>query len=192
LPHLTSKGGLIHLKNPEDVERELVGPNAKRILMAVGCIPAFAPVTPAERMVYTTLTAVLTVPYDPPTSTTSLPVPIKRLFLEMPYKPRITAIYKIAEALGWDTIVGVQAMIEQGLAQQRMWLRSIPTVEVGSDPSVLKSASLGGVDVDAAARVHTEKMDEVVVPPGIEVDRGSGKAAAEVSLWKISKDSRNP
>lgn len=132
---------------------------------------------------------------------------IRRLFTNIiQYKPRITPMYKIAEALGWEPVVGVQvssycpvhmsnfieldppsqAMIEQGLSQQRMWVRSIPTAEVGSDPDVLKSASPKGADVDAAARIHTEEMNEVIVVAGKEVDRASGKAVAIVTSWKAS------
>jgi hypothetical protein len=38
MPHLSSKGGLIHLRDPADVETHLVGEGKARILMAVGCI----------------------------------------------------------------------------------------------------------------------------------------------------------
>jgi hypothetical protein len=38
MPHLSSKGGLIHLRDPADVETHLVGDGKARILMAVGCI----------------------------------------------------------------------------------------------------------------------------------------------------------
>ncbi len=45
MPHLSKKGGLIHLKNPDDVEKYLVGPDACTLLMAVGAIRMSAIVT---------------------------------------------------------------------------------------------------------------------------------------------------
>ncbi|KAJ7729537.1 hypothetical protein DFH07DRAFT_969503 [Mycena maculata] len=118
LPHLT----LVHLRHPDQVEELLAQPTSPRILMIVGAIPAFAPVTPAERMVYTTASSILSIPYTPPElpSDSTLSLPKKRLFLEMAYKPRITPMLRIAAAHGWDPIDGIQAMIEQGYAQQRM------------------------------------------------------------------------
>jgi len=104
MPHLASKGGLIHLKNPEDVEAHLVGPDAPKLLMAVGCIRQFIyivsrnlftytmikaaiqPSTFAERMVYSTAVSVFNLPYSKPTLSAGgdLPYPTSRLFLEMP------------------------------------------------------------------------------------------------------------
>jgi hypothetical protein len=97
LPHIPH---LVHLTHPDQVESLLVPTsptdNTKPcILMIVGAIPSFAPITREERMVYTTVSSILTIPYDPNVGVDAgedgeLPVPIKRLFLEMPYKPRIT------------------------------------------------------------------------------------------------------
>lgn len=75
-------------------------------------------------------------------------------------------------------------MIEQALAQQRMWLRSVPTVEVGSDPDALKRAGPEGGDVEAEARALTEGMEDVPAPAAKEVDRAAGRAPAVVSAWK--------
>jgi hypothetical protein len=47
-------------------------------------------------------------------------------------------------------------MIEQGLAQQRMWARGDASVEVGCDTGIL------GEDVEAAARQWVASMDECV------------------------------
>jgi quinate dehydrogenase len=91
LPHLTAAGSLIHLRHPDQVEDLLAQKDSPRVLMIVGAIPSFAPVTKAERMVYTTVSSVLSIPYNPPVAPPgSLPIPTKRLFLEMAYKPRIT------------------------------------------------------------------------------------------------------
>ncbi|KAJ7579171.1 hypothetical protein C8J56DRAFT_1006758 [Mycena floridula] len=157
MPHLS----FIHLRNPVDVEEHLVGQGKKAVLMAVGCIPAITPQTLEERMVYTTISAFLTVPY-----VAAEGLPLKRLFLEMPYKPRRTPILQMAEALGWTAIVGVQAVIEQGLAQQRMWLTSNASIDVGSD------ASLVPKDVDEAARKFVEEMQDVIVTEK-EIDKAT-------------------
>ncbi|KAJ7709014.1 hypothetical protein B0H17DRAFT_1031486 [Mycena rosella] len=178
MPHLSAHGGLIHLRDPADVETHLVGEGKASILMAVGCIPSFAPQTPAERMVYTTASAVLTIPYAVPTTASSvLPYPTQRLFLEMPYKPLETTIYKVAAAHGWYVIDGVQAMIEQGLAQQRMWLRGVASVAVGSDSTVLGEA------LEEAARRETRDRLTAPSPAAAqafkaEVDRAEGKESA--------------
>ncbi|KAJ7497014.1 hypothetical protein FB451DRAFT_1120135 [Mycena latifolia] len=152
LPHLT----LVHLQHPDQVEEVLAQPTSPRILMIVGAIPAVAPVTQAERMVYTTVSSILSIPYNPPRLPpgSMLPLPRKRLFLEMAYKPRITPMLKIAAAHGWDPIDGIQAMIEQGYAQQRMWARQDPSIEVGCDPSIL------GPEIERAARELAMSMKE--------------------------------
>lgn len=98
-PQLVAKGSLIHLDHPDKVEQLLAQPDSPRILMIVGAIPAIAPVTKAERMVYTVASAMLTIPFHPPpavdASQQSLPIPTKRLFLEMAYKPRITPMVSL-------------------------------------------------------------------------------------------------
>ncbi|KAJ7663928.1 hypothetical protein DFH06DRAFT_1128290 [Mycena polygramma] len=176
--HLSAKGGLIHLRDPADVETHLVGEGKARILMAVGCIPSFAPQTLAERMVYTTASAVLTVPYVVPTvDSPVLPYPTKRLFLEMPYKPLETTMYKVAAAHGWHVIDGIEAMIEQGFAQQRMWLHGVASVAVGSD------ASITGATLEQSARQSTRARLTAPSPAAAEaikgeVDRAEGKASA--------------
>jgi hypothetical protein len=63
---------------------------------------------------------------------------------------------QIATAHGWHPIIGIEAMIEQGLAQQRMWARGDASVEVGCDASIL------GEDVEAVARQWVANMDECV------------------------------
>ncbi|KAF7303129.1 Pentafunctional arom polypeptide [Mycena kentingensis (nom. inval.)] len=150
MPHLSSKSGLIHLKDPADVEKYLVGEGKPTLLMIVGCIPSLAPQTYEERMVYTTASAVLTTVYSvPETASPVLAYPTKRLFLEMPYKPLHTTMFQVAAAHGWHVIDGIEAMIEQGFAQQRMWARGEASVAVGSDALIL------GAEVEAAARRET-------------------------------------
>ncbi|KIK68991.1 hypothetical protein GYMLUDRAFT_152333 [Collybiopsis luxurians FD-317 M1] len=157
-PELIKKGSLIHLDHPDKVEELLAQPDSPRILMIVGAIPAIKPVTKAERMVYTVASSILTIPYDVPavnsSAKDSLPVPMRRLFLEMAYKPRITPMLKVAMAHGWDGIDGTNAMVEQGLAQQRMWLRGDASVEIGSDPDIL------GPVIEQSARDLVQSMGE--------------------------------
>ncbi|KAF8067932.1 hypothetical protein FPV67DRAFT_1165571 [Lyophyllum atratum] len=169
-PHLD----IIHLKSPDDVEDHLARPDAVKILMVVGAIPALAPGTPEERLVYSTVSTILTIPYMPPaTVSEGLPIPKRRIFLEKAYKPRLTPMLQIAIAHGWHGVDGVQAMIEQGLAQQRMWFMSSPTIQVGSDPQIL------GPELEQSARELCEKMGDVVVI-GEEVDKAVGEDAAMI------------
>lgn len=83
----------------------------------------------------------------------------------MPYKPLHTPLLRIASAHGWDTIVGLEAMVEQGLAQQRMWVTGDPGAGVGSDESVLSGE-------EARRAVFGVVAGEVGVK-GIEVDLGA-------------------
>lgn len=107
LPHIPN---LVHLAHPDQVEYTLASSLSPPILMIVGAIPAFAPITPAERMVYTVVSSILTIPYDRAGiedglkktgagevvgDGLTLPLPTKRLFLEMPYKPRITPMVRL-------------------------------------------------------------------------------------------------
>ncbi|KAE9408667.1 hypothetical protein BT96DRAFT_913807, partial [Gymnopus androsaceus JB14] len=167
-PQLVAKGSLIHLDHPDKVEQLLAQPDSPRILMIVGAIPAIAPVTKAERMVYTVASSMLTIPYHAPpafdSSKESLPIPTKRLFLEMAYKPRITPMLKVAMAHGWDGIDGTNAMVEQGYAQQRMWLAGDASVETGSDPKIL------GPVIEQKARDLIANLGDVVVKEA-EVDK---------------------
>ncbi|KAJ7498079.1 hypothetical protein B0H11DRAFT_1856633 [Mycena galericulata] len=187
MPHLSAHGGLIHLRDPADVETYLVGEGKARILMAVGCIPSFAPQTLAERMVYTTASAVLTVPYLVPTTDSPvLPYPTQRLFLEMPYKPLQTMMYKVASAHGWYAIDGIQAMIEQGLAQQRMWLRATASVTVGSDSSITGEALEESARQNTRRRLRTPESDPTAAQAvEVEVDRAEGRESAIPKLRGI-------
>ncbi|KAJ3827468.1 shikimate dehydrogenase substrate binding domain-containing protein [Lentinula raphanica] len=171
-PQLTRGDSLIHLDHPDKVEALLAQPDSPRVLMIVGAIPAIPPVTKAERMVYTVASALLTLPYTPPPHSPvpstevgeSLPLPMKRLFLEMAYKPRITPMLKVALAHGWDGIDGTNAVVEQGFAQQRMWLKGDPSADVGSDPNIL------GPAIERKARDLITNMGDVLVNE-IELDK---------------------
>ncbi|GAC93626.1 hypothetical protein PHSY_001191 [Pseudozyma hubeiensis SY62] len=114
------------------------------IACAVGAIPAFAPETPDEKMVYTLAEMffaspyhALTQPHAPLPSAEAgealieLPLPTNRPFLDMCYKPRITPLLRLAEQNHWLAIGGVEAMVEQGLAQARMWAATAKAWEQG-------------------------------------------------------------
>jgi len=108
--------GLIHVKTAAQAQR-LEVPAA-----IVSCVPNFPPVTPAEIVVREIIK-------------TFLGNETKGQILEMCYHPTpYTEIGNLAEALGWDVILGTEAMIYQGLEQDRFWtgkeLLELPGKEV--------------------------------------------------------------
>lgn len=70
-------------------------------------------------------------------------------------------------------------MIEQGLAQERMWKAGDASVEVGSDKHGL------GAVIDQEARVMVEGMKDIVVTEK-EVDLAEGLESAPIPV-KIVK-----
>ncbi|KAF8157113.1 hypothetical protein B0H34DRAFT_487264 [Crassisporium funariophilum] len=165
-PALCRQGGLIHLRDPTDVDRYLKMSDSAILLMVVGAIPSTPPATIEEHMVYTTVSAVLQVPYKIPQGSAQLPIPNQRIFLEMTYKPRVTPLLQMAKLEAWFTIDGVQATIEQGLAQQRMWFTATPTLQAGSDHTVFDPKS------EESARQLCENMNDIL-PNDVEVDRAT-------------------
>ncbi|KAF5317943.1 hypothetical protein D9619_012213 [Psilocybe cf. subviscida] len=167
----TEEPELIHLRSLEDIDRYLGNGSTKgekpELAIVVGAIPAIAPVTYAERLVYTMVVHILSIPrlasMAEQDSNENLPLPTRRIFLDMAYKPRLTPMRRIASALGWEDVGGVQAMIEQGLAQQRMWKECVYTDKVASGDSLSEY-------VEQMARRLVEEMDDVN-PVGAEVDR---------------------
>lgn len=123
-------------------------------------------------MVYTIATHVLTLPFqagsgiDTTTSITSsdLPLPSPRIFLDMAYKPRLTPLLKICTALSWTPVGGIEAMIEQGLAQQRMWKAGSASLEVACDKNAL------GAETERKARELVMNMKDITSAE-LEVDR---------------------
>ncbi|KAF2145130.1 uncharacterized protein K452DRAFT_135015 [Aplosporella prunicola CBS 121167] len=94
---------LVHVATVEQAEA-LEGPGA-----VVACVPNFSPVTEAER----TARAVLE---------TLLKKEHKGALLEMCYHPSPwTEIAEIAKCEGWQVILGTEAMIYQGLEQDKYW-----------------------------------------------------------------------
>lgn len=48
-------------------------------------------------------------------------VPGEKVILEMAYKPARTAVVELAESLGWKVVLGVEALVRQGVAQFEIW-----------------------------------------------------------------------
>jgi quinate dehydrogenase len=104
--HCTSRGygeGLIHVTTTSQAEA-LEAPGA-----IVACIPDFKPTTPAE-ILADSITDIF------------LSKPTKGAILEMCYNPTpFTRLGGLAEAKGWQVILGTEAMIWQGLEQDKYW-----------------------------------------------------------------------
>jgi len=102
----TSQGygdGLIHVADASHA-RDLEGPGA-----VVACVPNFPPVTEAEKEARKVTEEFLEKPH-------------KGAILEMCYHPAPwTEIAALAEAAGWQVILGTEAVIYQGLEQDRHW-----------------------------------------------------------------------
>lgn len=95
--------GLIHVTTATQAA-SLEGPGA-----IVACVPDFPPVTDAEKAARATTEAFLAKPH-------------KGAMLEMCYHPSPwTELGNLAEQAGWKVILGTEAMIYQGLAQQTLW-----------------------------------------------------------------------
>lgn len=171
-----------------------------KVACAVGAIPAFEPVTPGEKMVYTLAHAFFKEPYEAHGTATNVPVvpaaaastslpyrtfdlPTKRPFLDMCYKPRLTPLLQFAgtQTTTWSPIGGVEAMVEQGLAQARMWAassailnssakRCIDTATGEVDDALAYATKAGdggplGLECEEQARRMVQSMSDVVVPP---------------------------
>ncbi|KAF1816756.1 quinate dehydrogenase [Eremomyces bilateralis CBS 781.70] len=94
---------LIHVSTLEQAE-ELEGPGA-----IVSCIPNFPPKSPEEKVAREVTECFLNKPH-------------KGAMLEMCYHPSPwTEIGVLAEKSGWTVILGTEAMIYQGLEQDRYW-----------------------------------------------------------------------
>ncbi|KAH7336294.1 hypothetical protein BKA65DRAFT_506103 [Rhexocercosporidium sp. MPI-PUGE-AT-0058] len=107
---------LVHVKTVEQT-KALTAPGA-----IVACIPNFPPKTPEEIEARNVIECFLG-------------KEDKGAILEMCYHPTpYTEIAEVSEKLGWQVILGTEAMIYQGLEQDRLWtgkgLTELPTKEV--------------------------------------------------------------
>lgn len=179
------------------------------IVAAVGAIPAFQPRTGDEKMVYNLAHRFFAEPYfafseahsspvDSPfpashSSVLALPLPGQRPFLEMCYVPRLTPLLMGAQAKGWDAIGGVEAMIEQGLAQARMWAASakILAENAEGDPTefAIKAGDDGplGAEIEDRARRLVTGMMEIDPPVVTTVATAVSAAAAAAASVQRSE-----
>jgi quinate dehydrogenase len=88
----------------------------------------------------------------------------------MCYKPRETPLLAMAASHGWFAIGGVEAMVEQGLAQARMWAATAKAFADGKDhfdpiPYAVKAGDEGpiGVKVEEQAREMAKAMMDIKV-----------------------------
>jgi quinate dehydrogenase len=88
----------------------------------------------------------------------------------MCYKPRMTPLLKYASQQGWAAIGGVEAMIEQGLAQARMWAASEPILN-GKLPErdPLSCATAAGDASPLGAQAEQEARDMVLAMQDVVV-----------------------
>lgn len=108
--------GLVHVSTASEAEG-LEGPGA-----IVACVPDIVPSTPAEKEARAVFEVFLSKPH-------------KGAILEMAYHPKpYTAIAALSEQQGWKVVLGTEAMIYQGLEQDRYWtgmeLSEMPVEEV--------------------------------------------------------------
>jgi len=94
---------LVHVASASQA-RDLEGPGA-----IVACVPNFRPVTAAEKEARSVTEVFLNKPH-------------KGAILEMCYHPTPwTEIAALSQAAGWQVILGTEAVIYQGLEQDRYW-----------------------------------------------------------------------
>lgn len=114
--------GLVHVADAAQA-RGLEGPGA-----IVACVPDFAPATPAEREARAVTEVFLTEKDH------------KGAMLEMCYNPSpFTLLGRLAEDAGWQVILGTEALIWQGIEQDRYWTgrsaEELPVKEVKDEIS---------------------------------------------------------
>ncbi|KAK7738360.1 Quinate dehydrogenase [Cytospora paraplurivora] len=96
--------GLVHVETVEQARR-LEGPGA-----VVACVPDLPPVSEAEKLARAVTEVFLTEKEH------------KGALLEMCYNPTpFTLLGKLAEDAGWQVILGTEALIWQGIEQDRYW-----------------------------------------------------------------------
>ncbi|GAA6003487.1 hypothetical protein JCM10207_000355 [Rhodosporidiobolus poonsookiae] len=128
------------LETVEQVQQELEATEKQGIRLAAGtgAIPSIEPQTDAEKNVYEVAKRVFEWPYRPKTGKPAedgvISLPSKPVFLEMAYKPRMTIMRKIAEDRNWQTICGVEVVLEGCFEQAKLWTGveiSLETREAG-------------------------------------------------------------
>jgi quinate dehydrogenase len=126
--------------------------DAVNVKIAVGCVPAIAPVTPEEVAADLCARSIFSSPCSGSGGN-------KRVFLDMCYKPRTTPLMLHARSeASWIVVSGIEAMLEQGFAQARMWLAK----------SVNPPDSMGTItpEIEDDVRTSIRGMPEIVSNEG--------------------------
>ncbi|KAK4702194.1 hypothetical protein P7C70_g4032, partial [Phenoliferia sp. Uapishka_3] len=104
-----------------------------KLAASVGAIPSIEPVSDAEKLVYEIAKTVFAHKYDASSATSQpqgfLQLPKKPVHLEMAYKPRMTLIRKIADDRDWQTICGVEVVLEGCFEQSFAWTGKVVDFE---------------------------------------------------------------
>jgi quinate dehydrogenase len=167
---------LVELHNISDIKQ-----HEPQIMIIVSCIPAIEPVTNAEKRVWSVVrdilsskTAGISLRQTRNESRVILDLPPRRVLLDMCYKPRFTPFMGLAEEHGWMAISGIEAMLEQGFAQSRMWLAKSSSRAVGSGSGrIVDGRTVGRIptQVEDKARNLIRSMEDII-PVGQEVPDG--------------------
>lgn len=118
--------GLLHVQNAPQAHR-LESPGA-----IVACIPNFPPKTPGELDAREVMEIILRKRH-------------KGAILEMCYHPSPwTEIAEISRRAGWQVILGTEALVWQGLEQERYWTgREVEQLPVEKVKAVIRAALRG-------------------------------------------------
>ncbi|KAM0756154.1 hypothetical protein T439DRAFT_22136 [Meredithblackwellia eburnea MCA 4105] len=123
------------LESAEQAREELskAETNGIRLLTGIGAIPSIEPVTEAEKQVYEIAKVVYNHSYNPapslPQHAGYLELPKRPVHVEMPYKPPMTLIRTIASQAGWETICGVECVLECCFEQAYAWTGHVVPLE---------------------------------------------------------------
>ncbi|KAF8585354.1 Aminoacid dehydrogenase-like protein [Ramaria rubella] len=126
---------------------------AANVKIVVGCVPALPPTTPEEIAADACTRAI----FSSSEANLTHSDPVKRIFLDMCYKPRTTPLMTYAASAGWSVVSGIEAMLEQGFAQARMWLAE------STDPN--QSLDIIPHNIEEEARTMIRDMPDIVVGP---------------------------
>ncbi|KXT00909.1 hypothetical protein AC578_5711 [Pseudocercospora eumusae] len=105
---------------PEDVASI---PSEQQPVVAIGTIPADMPIDSAMEA---NLKSIFEVGATSANPAGVVAANRGKVLLEMAYKPSVTNLMKMAEASGWRTVPGLEALTAQGVHQFRLWTGIMP------------------------------------------------------------------
>ncbi|KAF7188564.1 Pentafunctional AROM polypeptide [Pseudocercospora fuligena] len=108
------------LASPEDVASI---PAEQQPVVAIGTIPADMPIDSAMEA---NLKSIFEVGATSANAAGVVAANRGKVLLEMAYKPSVTSLMKMAEASGWRTVPGLEALTAQGVHQFRLWTGIMP------------------------------------------------------------------